>query len=138
MVDFSSFLHVILLLDNCWPTRWKDLAQTSVNPPSRATSVFLAWNSTLSNNRDSYCSVWDYYYLMSDSGVIVKTSPFFVVNAFANRPFGGNPAAVFPTAAGFSEQEMQAVAKQLNPRLIVLRWSRILRLSLIVPSQLFI
>jgi trans-2,3-dihydro-3-hydroxyanthranilate isomerase len=39
---------------------------------------------------------------------------FVVVNAFADGPFGGNPAAVFPQAAGISSYVMQALARQLN------------------------
>lgn len=37
-----------------------------------------------------------------------------MVNAFADGPFGGNPAAVFPTANGISPYVMQALARQLN------------------------
>lgn len=40
--------------------------------------------------------------------------PFYVVNAFASHPFQGNPAAVFPSADGLSDEQMQAVAKQMN------------------------
>ena len=39
---------------------------------------------------------------------------FFVVNAFADKPFGGNPAGVFPKADGLTDEQMQAIAKQLN------------------------
>ena len=39
---------------------------------------------------------------------------FLVVNAFANGPFGGNPAAVFTNADGFDTKTMQAYARQLN------------------------
>lgn len=39
---------------------------------------------------------------------------FVVVNAFANGPFGGNPAAVFTDASGLDADTMQAFARQLN------------------------
>lgn len=39
---------------------------------------------------------------------------FYVVNSFAERPFGGNPAAVFPNAAGLGSETMQAIARQMN------------------------
>lgn len=39
---------------------------------------------------------------------------FVVVNAFADGPFGGNPAAVFTQAAGLSNETMAAIARQLN------------------------
>jgi len=39
---------------------------------------------------------------------------FLVVNAFAVRPFGGNPAGIFPHAEGLSDEEMQLIARQLN------------------------
>jgi trans-2,3-dihydro-3-hydroxyanthranilate isomerase len=39
---------------------------------------------------------------------------FLVVNAFADKPFGGNPAGVFPNADGLSDNEMQLIARQLN------------------------
>ncbi|MBL7663308.1 PhzF family phenazine biosynthesis protein [bacterium] len=43
-----------------------------------------------------------------------KSYLFYVVNAFANQPFYGNPAGVFPSAKGLSDEQMQAIAKQLN------------------------
>lgn len=39
---------------------------------------------------------------------------FVVVNAFANGPYGGNPAAVFTNATGLESATMQAFARQLN------------------------
>lgn len=39
---------------------------------------------------------------------------FVVLNAFASRPFGGNPAAVFPNASGIPEEQLQLIARQLN------------------------
>ncbi len=39
---------------------------------------------------------------------------FLVVNAFADGPFGGNPAAVFPEATDLDSDTMQSFARQLN------------------------
>lgn len=39
---------------------------------------------------------------------------FVVVNAFADGPFGGNPAAVFTQATGLNDETMAAIARQLN------------------------
>lgn len=39
---------------------------------------------------------------------------FYVVNSFAGKPFGGNPAAVFPEAGGLDVPLMQAIARQMN------------------------
>ena len=39
---------------------------------------------------------------------------FYVVNSFAEKSFGGNPAAVFPDASGLNTATMQSIAKQLN------------------------
>jgi trans-2,3-dihydro-3-hydroxyanthranilate isomerase len=39
---------------------------------------------------------------------------FFVVDAFADRPFGGNPALVVPDAAEVSEGAMRALAAELR------------------------
>ncbi|MDR3424908.1 MAG: PhzF family phenazine biosynthesis protein [Alphaproteobacteria bacterium] len=39
---------------------------------------------------------------------------YYVANAFAPAAFGGNPAGVFPCAEGLSEEQMLAIAKQLN------------------------
>lgn len=36
------------------------------------------------------------------------------VDVFTDRPFGGNPLAVFPTCARLSDQEMQALAREMN------------------------
>jgi len=44
----------------------------------------------------------------------MPTTPFYVVNAFASNPFGGNPAGVFPFAKGLTEKLMQSISKQLN------------------------
>jgi trans-2,3-dihydro-3-hydroxyanthranilate isomerase len=40
--------------------------------------------------------------------------PIFQVDAFADRPFGGNPAAVVLDARGLSDQQMQAIAAETN------------------------
>ncbi len=39
---------------------------------------------------------------------------YFVANAFAPRPFAGNPAAVFPCSDGLTAEQMQSIARQLN------------------------
>jgi len=36
------------------------------------------------------------------------------VDAFTERPFGGNPAGVAPDASGLSDEEMQKVAREMN------------------------
>ena len=36
------------------------------------------------------------------------------MNAFAEKPFGGNPAAVFPNAQGLPQEMMQSIARQMN------------------------
>ncbi|HEY1145078.1 MAG TPA: PhzF family phenazine biosynthesis isomerase, partial [Allosphingosinicella sp.] len=42
------------------------------------------------------------------------TLPFFQVDAFADRPFTGNPAAVMPLDAWLPEATMQAIAEENN------------------------
>lgn len=39
---------------------------------------------------------------------------YFLVDVFTDRPFGGNPLAVFPNAQGISPRTMQAIAKEFN------------------------
>lgn len=39
---------------------------------------------------------------------------FIQVDVFTDRPFGGNPLAVFPDAQGLSDGEMQQLARELN------------------------
>lgn len=39
---------------------------------------------------------------------------FVTVDVFTNQRFGGNPLAVFPDAAGLSDAEMQALAREFN------------------------
>jgi trans-2,3-dihydro-3-hydroxyanthranilate isomerase len=39
---------------------------------------------------------------------------FIQVDVFTNRPFGGNPLAVFPEAAGLTDDEMRALAREMN------------------------
>ena len=43
-----------------------------------------------------------------------KTLDFYVVNSFAEKSFGGNPAGVFIEAEGLNTKTMQSIAKQLN------------------------
>lgn len=40
--------------------------------------------------------------------------PFHIVDAFAERPFTGNPAAVIPNAAGLSDLEMLQITDELS------------------------
>ena len=40
--------------------------------------------------------------------------PFFQVDAFADRPFSGNPAAVMPLDHWLDEEVMQAIAAENN------------------------
>ncbi|MEP9350896.1 PhzF family phenazine biosynthesis protein [Xanthobacter sp. KR7-225] len=40
--------------------------------------------------------------------------PYVLVDVFTDTPFGGNPLAVFTTAEGLSDGEMQAIARELN------------------------
>jgi trans-2,3-dihydro-3-hydroxyanthranilate isomerase len=39
---------------------------------------------------------------------------YLTADVFTDRPFGGNPLAVFPEARGISDQRMQQVARELN------------------------
>lgn len=43
-----------------------------------------------------------------------QSKKFLVLNAFASKPFGGNPAAVFLNASEIPESELQPIARQLN------------------------
>jgi PhzF family phenazine biosynthesis protein len=40
--------------------------------------------------------------------------PLHIVDAFADRPFSGNPAAIIPSAVGLSDEEMIAIAEELS------------------------
>ncbi len=44
----------------------------------------------------------------------MKTYRFIQVDVFTDRPFGGNPLAVFPEAEGLSMAEMQQIAREMN------------------------
>jgi len=44
----------------------------------------------------------------------MPTLPFFQVDAFADRPFAGNPAAICLLEAPLTEQQMQAIAAENN------------------------
>ena len=44
----------------------------------------------------------------------MTTLPFFQVDAFADRPFGGNPAAVMPLDAWLDDTTLQAIAAENN------------------------
>ena len=44
----------------------------------------------------------------------MRTYNFVTVDVFTDQPFGGNPLAVFPDARGFSAEEMQQIAAEIN------------------------
>ena len=44
----------------------------------------------------------------------MKEVRFFQVDVFTDRPFGGNPLAVFPDAEGLTTEEMQSLAREMN------------------------
>jgi trans-2,3-dihydro-3-hydroxyanthranilate isomerase len=44
----------------------------------------------------------------------MRTYSFITVDVFTDRPFGGNPLAVFPDAGGLSSEEMQQIAGEIN------------------------
>jgi trans-2,3-dihydro-3-hydroxyanthranilate isomerase len=44
----------------------------------------------------------------------VVTCPYLRVDVFTDRPFGGNPLAVFPEAEGLDTATMQAIAREMN------------------------
>lgn len=39
---------------------------------------------------------------------------FYQLDVFTNRAFAGNPLAVFPAARGFSDKQMQQIAREMN------------------------
>src|ERR1700730_12552280 len=40
--------------------------------------------------------------------------PFVQFDVFSSRPFAGNPLAVFPDGRGLRDEQMQAVAREMN------------------------
>jgi len=44
----------------------------------------------------------------------LKEYRFIQVDVFTDRPFGGNPLAVFPEAEGLTTEEMQRLAREMN------------------------
>ena len=44
----------------------------------------------------------------------MRTLPFYQVDVFTDRPFAGNPLAVFPEAEGLTAVQMQAIASEMN------------------------
>ena len=44
----------------------------------------------------------------------MTTLPYWHVDAFANRPFAGNQAAVMPLASWLSDATLQAIAEENN------------------------
>ena len=43
-----------------------------------------------------------------------KWLPYYLLDVFTNRQFGGNPLAVFPHADGLTDSQMQLIARELN------------------------
>ncbi len=44
----------------------------------------------------------------------MRTLPFYQVDVFTDRPFAGNPLAIFPGADGLTAAQMQAIASEMN------------------------
>jgi len=44
----------------------------------------------------------------------MKEHTFIQVDVFTDKPFGGNPLAVFPDAEGLTAEEMQSLAREMN------------------------
>jgi trans-2,3-dihydro-3-hydroxyanthranilate isomerase len=44
----------------------------------------------------------------------MKEYRFFQADVFTDRPFTGNPLAIFPEAEGLTSDEMQSIAKEMN------------------------
>ena len=44
----------------------------------------------------------------------MRSYRYLRIDVFTDKPFGGNPLAVFPTAQGLSTEEMQMLAKEMN------------------------
>ena len=68
----------------------------------------------------------------------MRSFTFYQLDVFTDRPFTGNPLAVFPEADGFPEAEMQRVANEMNlsETVFVLPSSKALRrLRIFTPKQ---
>ena len=44
----------------------------------------------------------------------MRNFTFYQLDVFTDRPFTGNPLAVFPEAEGISSDEMQQIANEMN------------------------
>jgi len=51
---------------------------------------------------------------MGRGGSRVRTYRYQVVDVFTEKPFEGNPLAVFPDGRGLSDDEMRAIAREMN------------------------
>src|SRR6476660_4541998 len=68
----------------------------------------------------------------------MRTYTFYQLDVFTDRPFTGNPLAVFPEAEGISDDEMQRIANEMNlsETVFVLPSSKALRrLRIFTPRQ---
>ena len=43
-----------------------------------------------------------------------RTLQFYQADVFTDRPFGGNPVAVFPEALGLTDRQLQHIAREMN------------------------
>ncbi len=43
-----------------------------------------------------------------------RTLKFYQADVFTDRPFGGNPVAVFPDAEGLTDRQLQHIAREMN------------------------
>src|SRR5262249_18660208 len=53
--------------------------------------------------------------ILPDKGIpMARTLDFVLADVFTDRPFGGNPLAVFPRVRDLADETMQAIARELN------------------------
>jgi trans-2,3-dihydro-3-hydroxyanthranilate isomerase len=53
-------------------------------------------------------------FIMSAKSPSPREYRFFQADVFTDRPFAGNPLAIFPEADGLTSEEMQSIAKEMN------------------------
>ena len=69
-----------------------------------------------------------------------RSLKFYQADVFTGQPFGGNPVAVFPDAAGLADDELQQIAREMNLSETVFVFppsdpAAVVRLRIFTPTQ---
>lgn len=91
--------------------RWRTVTDHELG--FRRSDAYPEWRERLHGFYDPFPTV-EHYERVAPSPAGGRALPFVTLDVFTDARFGGNPLAVFPDARGLTDEEMQAIAAEIN------------------------